>query len=244
MIAGMPRCIGAIALIAAMVHAAAPIPASAAQTAAESDARHQRFRQTVGEVLETREFAELGGQPSNWLRRWFDSLARAIDRVVSATPEWVVWVLVIWMVGTLVAILLHLVWTLWVTMGGPGSRSSRSDEAEGPHEWLGVRDLRFESVLDRARRLRAEGRWAEAVRYAYVAGLLWLRDRRRITYHQSKTSRDFIREVSGDAQTRLLLSKMTAAFESVAYRGADATAADAAAVSESLDRLTHDARTT
>lgn len=204
-----------------------------------SDQR-QRVEKAVAQVLDSREFSQLSDSSSNWFQDWIKSTVRSISEFFAGMPTWVVWLILIWMVLTLIAILAHLIWTLWITLGGRGAKASRAQGGEVPEEWLGIRDLQFDSVLARARALRAQGRWAEAVRHAYVASLLWLQDRKCIAYHRSKTNRDFVRETAKRPRVAQLLAGMTGAFETIAYRGRDATDADVDLIERSLEKMQHE----
>ncbi len=215
-------------------------PAAAAAPASTPEQR-QRVEQAVAKVLDSREFAQLSDTKGNWLHNWLMKASQAVGDFFAGLPRWVAWVIVIWMVLTLVAIMIHLVWTLWITLGGRALKTGSGHGAEGgPLEWLGVRDLQFDSVLARAKALREEGRWAEAVRFGYVAALLWLQDRQAIAYHASKTNRDFVREVANRPPVAKLLAAMTTSFETIVYRGRDATAHDATAIEQSIQRLQHE----
>jgi hypothetical protein len=60
---------------------------------------------------------------------------------------------------------------------------------------LAVRGVRAQPTLDDARRLAAEGRYAEAIHIVYAAVLDILAQQRAVRPHLSKTSGDFAREL-------------------------------------------------
>ena len=80
------------------------------------------------------------------------------------------------MILALVAILVHLIYTLWKLLTGQrlGPGDERRLAGRGGGELLGIRDLDFDSVYAQARRLLAAADWPAATRYFYVTAILWL----------------------------------------------------------------------
>jgi hypothetical protein len=212
--------------------------------AEQSDAGHARARTAVEEVLSRAEFADLrrdakAGQRRalRWLQSFWDSIERAIGRL----PEWLLWVIVFWMFAALLAILAHLVYTLWKLLGGSGRASGAAASAQRRGgEILGIRDLDFDAVYAEARRLLGGGDWPAAIKYYYVAAILWLDRQGAIAFQPSKTNRDYFRELRARAGQQELFGRLTNCFEHVAYAGQAATASNSRAMAEAVEGMLHE----
>ena len=210
-----------------------------ATVAAEPVAEPERVRSVVEGVLAEPEFSR-GESWTAVLQRYLLSLIEAVGEFFEGLPGWIRWVLLIWMVATLVAIILHLVWVLYQSMRGAGS-AAPARRRGGPREWLGVRDLEFDSVYRRAAALREAGRWAEAVRHYYVASLLWLERCGAVAFEPSKTTRDYLAELTPRPRLRALFAPLTEAFERMAYGGAPATERGCGEAARAVERMRHEA---
>lgn len=221
-----------------------------AQPVGEDDGR-QRVRDTVRQVLASPEFAELREEEEEgWWQRFTAWLQEKVGGALSAVVRWIadlpaalIWVVVGWMVLTLLAIAAHLIWTVLVLVsGGTVRRRGRSAAAasETAEPWLGVRELRFEPVYEEARALAERGQWSAAVRHLYVAMLLWLDRRGRIVFRRSKTNRDYLREVGAAGPVAELLRTVTRRFELVAYGGMEADRRGYEEVAAALERIRND----
>ena len=108
------------------------------------DAYHSRARAAIKEVLVQREFVDLRSDPDARLRRLRDWIIGWLGRVgsaIHALPEWVLWVVVTWMVLTLAAILAHLIYTLVKLLKGTAWRpGDGAPLRRHPGELLGIRD--------------------------------------------------------------------------------------------------------
>lgn len=220
---------------------AAAAPAAAQPMGDDAASRQQQMRQTVDEVLAGRQFKGLHESEGQWLR-WLlgraKALLEAIGNLFRELPDWLWWVLLIWMVLTLLAILGHVAYTLWLTLGQPGRRGGPEGRGRRRGEsWLGVRDLDFASVYERAVALRQAGQWAEAIRYLYVAAILWLDEAGAIAFRQSKTNGDYLRELREKPEHLTLLRGMTGVFEATVYGGAAATKQSCEQMAGTVDRM-------
>lgn len=179
---------------------------------------HQRARAAVEQVLAEPEFADLNpdaGPP--WWVEWLKPVFEAIRDFFAGLPDWLFWVVIVWMILTLVAIALHLVWVLIGTLGGGGATPPERRPHAG--QMLGIADLEFDSVYDRAQQLLQAGDWAAAVRYLYVATLLWLDRSGRVRFRPSKTNRDYLSELRTDPPVCEPFVDLTRLFEHAVYRG-------------------------
>jgi hypothetical protein len=166
-------------------------------------AYRDRARSAVRDVLAGGEFADLHSDPyavwrriSAWIGSLFEGIGNALSGLHDSIP-WLYWTLVTWMVLTLVAILVHLIYTLVALV----SETKRTDPAAQGRdkiagELLGIQDLDFDRVYAEARRLLTVGEWAAATRYFYVAAILWLDRQGAIVFKRSKTNADYIAELA------------------------------------------------
>ena len=170
--------------------------------------------------------------------QWIGSLFEAIDSALRHLPEWLLWFIIAWMVLTLVAILCHLVYSLWLMLGG-SSGASVSGFARRRHEGelLGIRNLDFDWVHAEADRLLAAGDWPAATKHFYVAAILWLDRQRWITFRPAKTNRDYFGELRSQSRLQGVFGRLTDGFELIAYGGQSAstlTSHDMATIVEGL----------
>lgn len=199
---------------------------------------HARARGSIEEVLSTREFRDLGSDPwqfwrqiGDWLLKWLKPIR---DRL-HAAPDWLYWLLLGWMVVTLLAILGHLLYVVLVAVGLPGIGDPRVQPVgEGI---FGIRELDFESVHAKANELLDRGEWFEAIKYCYVAGILWLDRQGRIGFHRSKTNADYLAELERFPADRFRFGRSTTLFETVVYGGEGATAERGTEMSSLLETM-------
>jgi hypothetical protein len=175
------------------------------------------------------------------LMKWFLSLLKRVSSAIEHLPSWVAWTIVVWMLLTLLAILAHLIYTLWSLLGGsfsPSSVGSASRRHRG--ELLGIRDLDFDTVYAEAHRLLATNDWLAATRYYYVAAILWLDRQGAIAFRPSKTNGDYIGELR--TQTKFLrpFGRLTNRFESIVYAGQAATASTSRDMADTVEGLLHE----
>lgn len=205
---------------------------------------HREAREAVEEVLARREFAHVHGDPEGGLRALLEWLRRAwrrVDAALHRLPAWAFWLIVAWLVLTLVAIVAHLVYTLVMLLRG-SSRAALRGGTAGRHEGelFGVRDLEFESVYERARALLAEGNWREAIKYWYVAAILWLDRTGRIAFRLSKTNWDYLRELRPDPERHAQFRRLTERFEATVYGGERPSGAECESVASVVEGLVHE----
>jgi hypothetical protein len=248
-------------------HGARTTSAAALSFDESGSAYRERARSAVRDVLAKREFANLHSDPNAGWRQilaWLESLIRAVGKVVRSMPEWLFWMVLTWMVLTLLAILGHLVYTLVMLLRGtslPGGSRGKRDKISG--ELLGIKDLDFDSVYAEARRLLAAGDWSAATRYFYVAAILWLDRQGWIVFKRSKTNRDYVAELARGAGVPALAGfsaqpppkggtpahatgreqgfrRLTELFEPIVYGGREPTNCTMNDISTTLEELLHE----
>lgn len=208
---------------------------------------HESARRVTQEVLAGPEFESLDSGPT-LLDRIGEVLEAVIGEIVvflSNLPTWVWWVVVIWMIVTLVAIIGHLIWVLIQTVGSTGGGRSGSGTGRRTHpgSFFDVENLDEQSVRQRAEQLLRDGDWQAAARHLYVAALLWLDRTGRVRFHQSKTNGDYLRELVGRPDLSRAFVSLTQLFEPVAYGGGEADEVVCRQMHETLQGMRHEVAT-
>jgi hypothetical protein len=220
---------------------------SASQLDAHSAAHHRRTRAAIKEVLARPEFADLHSDPyAGWRQviKWLMSLLSRAGSAIAHLPAWLLWTIIAWMVLVLLAVLAHLIYTLWKVLGGPSDAGGGPSRRHRQGQLLGVSNLEFDPVYAEARRLSAAGDWPAATRYYYVAAILWLDRQGAIAFRPSKTNRDYIRELPAPTGLRNLFGRLTDGFERIAYAGQTATAATGRDMADTVEGLLNEPRPT
>lgn len=198
-------------------------PAAAGDWPAARD--HDRIRSVVRDVLSDPDMSRASsGEENTW--SWFWGLVRDFFRWVedlfSWLPTWLAYVLVIWMVLTLLAILAHLLYVVITQFGG--GRSARPAAQGGKSGSLyGIQQLEFDAVRAEATARLKAGDWPAVVRYVYVAAILWLDRMGHVRFRDFKTNRDYVVELADRPNVQGRFRDLTAGFEAVVYGDAAAT---------------------
>lgn len=103
--------------------------------------------------------------------------------------EVVVWILLIWCVLTLLAILGHFIWTIAVLIGLPGGRRSVP-----PARTMQAQRLTPDQTLARMQALAQAGQFREALGLMMAALLEALGSAGILKLHESKTNGEYVRE--------------------------------------------------
>jgi hypothetical protein len=190
-------------------------------------------------VLSERQYGGQDPAPDFLARfgHWLSSLLERIGEGMRQTPTWVTWLIVVWVIGTLLAITLHALYGLFQLGGGLRNASPTAVQLRG--ELLGISDLDFERVYAEALAARDAKNWERAVRYGYAACILWLDRVGRVAFESWKTNRDYVTEIDGDDRSAPFC-RATGVFEGIAYGGALPTETDASSVLFELSTLRHE----
>ncbi|MHC4744253.1 MAG: hypothetical protein ACYS8Z_20245, partial [Planctomycetota bacterium] len=127
-----------------------------------------------------------------------------------------VWILSIWCVLTILAILAHLVWTLYV-LAGPVRRGGGSHY--GAVTALAIETMSIDQLLAKAKELAEKGAFAEALGFLMVSILRRLGDAGLVKFHMSKTNGDYVREYPPENPTKTEFQEFVMAFEKTVYGG-------------------------
>lgn len=204
--------------------------------------RQDQARALARQVLDTREFR--GSQAAeSWMQRlghWLLETAKGVGQWFSDMPTWLVWLLTIWMVLALLAILAHMGWSLWLMLAGPARGGTDSERARWAGDLLGIDDLDPQGVHAQALKLLQSGQWTQAVRWLYVAAILRLDLQGRIVFRPSKTNADYLRELRPHAPQQEQFRRLTQWFEQVVYGRTEPDADLCRAMAEAYQTLQPD----
>lgn len=129
--------------------------------------------------------------------------------------KFVLWAVFFWCILTLVAILIHLIWTILILIS---SRTSTSRV----HRHVGCESLgakSFEELCKIAQELAGKRAFREAIGTLMLALLRWLDSGSLIRFHESKTNGDYIREYPSAHPGCKDFKKFVIAFEQTIYGG-------------------------
>ena len=186
-------------------------------------------RAVVRGVLAQKEFqgAESGDVLMKKLTEWVQHAVEALEKFIRELPPWASRLLGVWMILTLLAILAHTVYTLFL-LGGRGTAQRRAVARAALPDLLGIRSLDFDHVREEAFRARDAGDLPRAIRYAYAACILLFDRVGWAAFDGSKTNREYALAVRvRSAASGAVFDRATWAFEGVAYGPEPATLATA-----------------
>lgn len=109
-----------------------------------------------------------------------------------ATFAW--YVILIWCILTLLAIFVHLIWTIRLVIW-PNARGQNATAGPGSEP---VETISFEELCKIARELAEKGAFCEAISTMILGLLCWLDSTGTIRFHRSKTNGDYVREYPSD----------------------------------------------
>ena len=105
------------------------------------------------------------------------------------------WIIIIWCVLTLIAILVHFIWTISKLIGSKVNLNANS---------LGISNgtikiSSYTQLYQMAQDFASNGMFREAIGTMTAALLRWLDSMEIVSFHESKTNGDYIREYSADS---------------------------------------------
>jgi hypothetical protein len=198
----------------------------------------RQAREAVAEVLAQPEFRRVNDESQTWgewLMEKLKGLVSWLGDKLWALPAWLSWLIVIWMLLTLVAILAHLVYVVISQIGSGPGRRLEPRRAKG--RIYGVHKQNFDAVLAEAHRHIEAGHWVAAVRYFYVAAILWLDRHGKVHFREFKTNHDYIRELTPHAHAQNLFRTLTRSFDLAVYGGQPPTQDTCLAMAAGLESL-------
>lgn len=172
----------------------------------------------VGRILSEPRFA-----PRTTFWQWLAKKLSAWEKpsVNPGVKKVVLWILVIWCVLALLAILCHLAWFLIRSLPGRGTRTTR-----GRRHFERLTPVTYGELHGRMERLAGRGMFRAAIRVMMVALVRWLDDASLLRSHQSKTNGDYVREYPREHAGYDLFRQFVLAFDVLIYGRADCGRAD------------------
>lgn len=189
-------------------------------------------RERLTKILARDEFADQSSAADGiwaWISEIFDRLLSRFPDV--SVPGGAGEAIVFAVYAALIAIVLIMLWR--AVRRFIRARKSRS---AAPLSFAGERAADADEYLRTAEQRRREGRFAEAVRFAFLAGLLRLDERGSIRAEKWKTNREYaeeLHEVDPVAVSRFI--ECARLFEQVWYGGKDADETDYLRITAWLD---------
>ena len=201
----------AVALFGALAQARAT-PAAAPADYTRADA--QAIRTHVQDILSDPRFAS---HKSIWL--WLgEKLGRwGVPHLSPGVKKVILWLVLIWCILTLIAILAHLGWTIWLLVRAPHA----SPEAELALGSENYDHASFEQLWERSAELARTGAFRAATGVLLLALLRRLDALKVLRFHKSKTNGEYLREYPSQLVGRREFGQFVAAFERTIYGGAD-----------------------
>jgi len=175
----------------------------------------ERIQTVVGEILSDPRFAPRKSF-WQWLREKLAAWELPGRALGSGWAPIVVWILTIWCVLALLAILGHLLWTLSQFL------PRRSAASRARHVRLrpeAIKSLSYEELRDRMARLAERGQFRGAVRVMMLGLVRWLDDAGVFRFHLSKTNGDYVREYPGGRGGHEQFRRFALAFDALIYGG-------------------------
>ncbi len=177
------------------------------------------IKDSTQKVMSRPEFRDILGQENSFWRKVIDFLDKLFgDREPgehSGLANFLVWVLIIWCVITMLAILAHFIWALYITIHtGSANRKAfgvDGDFAENTYR-MSVKDL----LLEMEKSLAAKD-YARALSFLTASLLKRLESFEYIIVHPSKTNGDYLRECGRGSIIFNKFRQYIIGFESVAY---------------------------
>lgn len=150
-----------------------------------------------------------------WLRARWDALTAWVTGLEGTHPAGY-YALVIALTVVLLALLAHFAYVFWRVFQPVAAQAMGQASAPAPRgpRWY----------LDEARRLAADGRYAEALAQRFHALVLLLAERRALAFGASKTPAEYAAEVQFDDAGRGQFTALVSALYRVAFGGALCTA--------------------
>gem|GEM_PF-3209218 len=208
------RLLGPVLIIAGLwLGAAGSAPTTPADQFERPDTA--TIRNTTRNILESPAFS-----PHKSFRQWLMEklilgLPRNIDRF-SGVGQVIFWILLVWCILTLIAILTHFIWTIVMMVKGrsgpipPGKRR--------PH-FMSEQNLTYPQLLDKTNRSARQGAYRQALGLMMLALLRRLEAAGILHYHQSKTNGDYLREYQTDQPQINNFKRFVQDFEGLVYGG-------------------------
>ncbi|MEN6576254.1 MAG: DUF4129 domain-containing protein [Phycisphaerales bacterium] len=174
----------------------------------------QTIRDCAREILADPQFS-----PRKTFRQWLiERLSRWNRRdldLPDGVGRFLLWAVISWCILALLAILIHLGWTIWMAVRRPKCPGV----VAGPGASHLYEQLSFEQLWQKSRELARQGAFREAAGVLLIALLRRLEALHVLRFHTSKTNGEYLREYPGESAGRSQFVQFIGMFEQSIYGG-------------------------
>jgi hypothetical protein len=150
-------------------------------------------------ILARPEYQREAEPSGNSLARWLDEKIAALSGgfvELSQRHPWLFLLIFVWLLGSLLLILVHLLFVFVRAVAG-GKPLVRRDRRSGAAESaVAPQPPRPQELLERARAEARAGHFTEAVRLLHLALILFFHRLKQLTFHESKTNGEYVLELA------------------------------------------------
>ncbi len=140
------------------------------------------------------------------------------------------WLILGLMTGLLLAIVVHVCVLIWLALKPRAPTTDTTADVTSPRH-----DVHWH--LEEWRRLRDAGRFRQALAHRFTALILELEQRKALTFHPSKTPREYAAEARLDEAGQSVLAALVSALYRHVFGGAQCTVEDVDRFHENAERL-------
>jgi len=150
-----------------------------------------------------------------WLTEKFSKWKRPKFNLGPGWTRFILLVIVIWCVLTLMAVLIHFIWTICLLIRS--NKDIRGVSNKFSSELVKITS--FEELYRMTQELAEKGAFSEAISIMIVALLRWLDSKGIVRFHESKTNGDYIREYPSGYAGQNEFEEFVLIFEQIIYGG-------------------------
>ena len=152
---------------------------------------------------------------AQWLKGKLGRWNRSRLKLPEGAGDIIMFVLMLWCILALLAILAHLGWTIWLLTRSGGGRSARGSNRDLPADEITSSDRLWE----RSRELAGAGAFRDAIGVVLLALLRQLEALEVVSFHKSKTNGEYVREYPPNLPGRGAFQDFVSVFERTIYGG-------------------------
>jgi hypothetical protein len=172
-----------------------------------------------------------------WIREKIRKWEGPDSRLPKGIGAFLMWAIIAWCLLTLLAIFIHLLWTIWTLVRRPKSPGI----AVGADGSILYERLSFEQLWDKSRELAQRGAYRDAAGVLLLALLRRLDASRVLRFHASKTNGEYLREYPGQTPGRPQFAEFVDAFERSVYGGVEVPKQTYETMNSLAERVANDA---
>ncbi len=177
--------------------------------------------------------------PQKTFMQWLSDKLASWDRpdlnISEGVGRIIYWIIVIWCIGALIAILAHLIWTISLAVR-PGRTQPGTTNVIKALEAI----TSPEQLWARSRELAGTGQFREAMGALLLALLRQLEQQRIVRFHRSKTNGEYVTEYRRDLAGHGDFSDFVRTFERIIYGGLPVARQTYESMTKVAERIIHD----